>query len=137
MYAGPTFGEDGLMQDTSTASRTSTHQPLRRSHGPVGGVLSGIGNKVGVDANLLRIATVLAAIISGPLVLVAYLAAWMLIPVDERLPANQRPTSAPRALIYVVGAIIAIQFVFGVLTSLPIGWMLLAGVAIYWFFIKD
>lgn len=129
------------MQDTytssSSTSTSSTRRPLRRSNGPVGGVLSGLGNKIGVDANLLRVATVLGALVSGPLVLIAYLAAWMFVPVDETLPASQRPSSAPRTLLYIVGAIIAIQFAFGVVTNLPIGWMIIAGIGVYWFFVKD
>ena len=125
------------MPDTYTSSTSSTHQSLRRSNGPVGGVLAGLGNKIGVDANLLRVATVLGALVLGPLVLVAYLAAWMFVPVDETLPASQRPSSAPRTLLYIVGAIVAIQFAFGVVTNLPIGWMILTGIGVYWFFIRD
>ena len=79
----------------------------------------------------------LGALVAGPLVLIGYLAAWVLVPVDQTLPAGQRPSSAPRALMYLVAAIVAIQIAFGLVTNLPIGWMLLTGIAVYWFFVKD
>lgn len=122
---------------STSYSDPSTRQPLRRSRGPVGGVLSGLGHTFGIDANILRVATATAAFLLGPFVVLAYLVAWMLVPVDERLTESERPASVPKVLIGVVAAIIAIQIVFGVITSIPLGWAIVGGIALYWFFIKD
>lgn len=122
------------MQDTLNSNATTS---LRRRSGPVGGVLSGIGHSVGVDATVLRVGTAIAGLVLGPVIVLAYLGAWMLIPVDESLPSSQRPSSVPRVLLGVVAAIIAIQVVFGLITSLPFTWLVLGGIAAYWLFIKD
>lgn len=120
-----------------TYSDPATHQPFRRSKGPVGGVLAGLGRTLGVNANLLRLGIAAAAFVFGPFVLLTYLIAWTLVPVDDSLLISERPASAPKVLIGIVAAIIAIQFVFNLVTSLPFGWMVVGGAALYWFFIKD
>lgn len=59
--------------------------PLTRDtrHGWVAGVLAGIGDRIGVDPLLLRIAFVVAAIATGGLLLLAYLIAWAALPAAE------------------------------------------------------
>lgn len=135
MYTGPPIHDDRCMQDTY--SDPTTHHTFRRSNGPVGGVLAGLGHKLGIDATLLRVGTAVAAFLLGPFVVLTYLAAWWLVPVDESLPTSQHPGSVPKMLVGIVAAIIAVQIAFGLITSLPLGWMIVAGVAVYWFFIKD
>src|SRR5204862_6005876 len=50
------------------------------SHGLVGGVLAGLGARLGVDPVILRIAFVVVAIATGGLALLAYLVAWAALP---------------------------------------------------------
>ena len=100
-------------------------------------MLAGLSRSLGVDANLLRVVTVVAALFAGPAVLLAYLVGWLVMPVDEALPSHERPSSAPGALLVIVGAIIAIQITFGLITNLPFTWIVIAGIAGYWFFIRD
>jgi signal transduction histidine kinase len=59
--------------------------PLTRDtrHGWVAGVLAGIGDRIGLDPLLLRIAFVIAAIATGGLLLLAYLVAWAALPAAE------------------------------------------------------
>ena len=59
--------------------------PLTRDtrHGWVAGVLAGIGDRIGVDPLVLRIAFVIAAIATGGLLLLAYLVAWAALPAAE------------------------------------------------------
>src|SRR6478736_8717111 len=52
-------------------------------NGWVAGVLAGLGDRVGVDPLVLRIAFVIAAIATGGLLLLAYLVAWAALPAAE------------------------------------------------------
>ena len=56
--------------------------PLRRDtqRGLVAGVLAGLGDRLGVDPVILRVAFVIAAVASGGLALLAYVVAWAAIP---------------------------------------------------------
>ena len=59
--------------------------PLRRDtrRAIVGGVIAGIGARTDIDLVVLRIAFVILAILSGGLVLLAYLVAWAALPAAE------------------------------------------------------
>src|SRR3954454_9886661 len=52
-------------------------------NGWVAGVLAGLGDRIGVDPLVLRIAFVIAAIATGGLLLLAYLIAWAALPAAE------------------------------------------------------
>lgn len=60
-------------------------RPLRRDsqRGLVGGVLAGLGARMGIDPVVLRVAFAIAAVASGGLALLAYLVAWAAIPATE------------------------------------------------------
>ncbi len=64
---------------------TSTNPPKEfvrsDSQKMVAGVCGGIGEYFGIDANLVRVLTVLGTVVSGGTVALIYLAAWMLMPV--------------------------------------------------------
>ena len=47
------------------------------------GVLAGLGRRIGVDPILLRIGFVIGAIMSGGLLLLAYVVAWAALPADD------------------------------------------------------
>jgi phage shock protein PspC (stress-responsive transcriptional regulator) len=73
---------------------------LRRSRRDrvLGGVCAGIAHRIGVDPVIVRIAVVLLLLISGGMVVAAYLVAWVLIPqaADEPREAGEaRPTEPP------------------------------------------
>ncbi|ORI24074.1 PspC domain-containing protein [Rhodococcus sp. 1168] len=63
---------------------TSTNPPKEfvrsDSQKMIAGVCGGIGEYFGVDANLVRVLTVLGTVVSGGTVALIYLAAWMLMP---------------------------------------------------------
>jgi phage shock protein C len=71
----------------------STPNPLRRrAHGRVlGGVCGAIADQTGLDVGLVRVLTVLVALMSG-VGIALYLAAWVLIPVQgqQLSPAERR-----------------------------------------------
>lgn len=64
--------------------------PLRRSTGDaiLGGVAAGVARTLGLEAALVRIAMVVLALPLDGLGVVAYLAAWALIPADEEPTAD-------------------------------------------------
>jgi signal transduction histidine kinase len=69
--------------------------PLRREprHGIVGGVLAGLGTRIRIDPVILRIGFVIGAVLTGGLVLLAYVVAWAAIPAagePSRLAARFR-----------------------------------------------
>ncbi|WP_186627736.1 PspC domain-containing protein [Rhodococcus sp. BP22] len=63
---------------------TSTNPPKEfvrsNSQKMIAGVCGGIGEYFGVDANLVRVLTVLGTVVSGGTVALIYFAAWMLMP---------------------------------------------------------
>lgn len=52
----------------------------RRDDRMVAGVCSGLADHLGVDPTVVRLLAVLAVVFSGGTALVAYLAAWILMP---------------------------------------------------------
>lgn len=57
----------------------------------IGGVCGGLGDLLGIDANLVRILWVAATIITGGGGILAYLALWMLLPVGTVAGGQVRP----------------------------------------------
>lgn len=128
------------MDDTTFGSpftQSDTRPPLRRVSGPIGGVTAGIARTFGVPVMGVRLVWAGLAFFAGPIAVIAYLLAWMMIPVDESLPISDQPASVPRPLLYIVGAIVAIQVVSGVIGSMPMGWIAVAAVAAWWFFFRN
>ena len=74
-----------------------------RSGAVLGGVCAGVARSAGLDPLLLRIAVVAVTVLTGGAGLLAYLAAWVLIPREDAPPAAAqlsagaapRSTSAP------------------------------------------
>jgi phage shock protein C len=63
----------------------------------IAGVCSGIAKYLDVDVTLVRILVITATIVTGGLVMLAYIAAWIIMPVDHglpvRVPSEARATS--------------------------------------------
>jgi signal transduction histidine kinase len=78
-------------------SAVPDHPPLHRDtqRGMVGGVLAGLGARIGIDATVLRVAFVIAAVATGGLALLGYVVAWAAIPPAGRGAA---PLHWPRPL---------------------------------------
>ena len=57
----------------------------------IGGVCGGIGELIGMDANLVRLLWVVATIVTGGGGVLAYLALWMLLPVGTAAEGEVRP----------------------------------------------
>lgn len=83
--------------DDTTPTR-DVRPALRRSDERVlGGVCAGLAERLGVDPLFVRLATVLAGLVSGGLTVVAYLVAWVLIPPRNAVTsAPAAPARAPR-----------------------------------------
>jgi phage shock protein PspC (stress-responsive transcriptional regulator) len=84
--------------DTHERPPTPPPAPLRRgSERLLGGVCTGIAARLGVDPVLVRIGAVVLGLVVGPLALLAYLAAWVMIPAPEtEVPTTPlQPASTP------------------------------------------
>ena len=66
-----------------------------RSGAVLGGVCAGIARSAGLDPLLLRIALVAVTVLTGGAGLVAYLAAWVLIPREAEAPGYRADEGAP------------------------------------------
>jgi len=65
------------------APRTPPTLTRDRERGELGGVLAGVARRFGWDLTLIRVLFVVAVLFSGGLALVAYVLAWIAMPVDE------------------------------------------------------
>jgi len=106
----------------------------------LGGVAGGIGRYFGIDPTLVRIAFVALALFGGT-GLVVYAAALLLVPNDDEAVAGG--VSSPRDRNTAIGLVIAFilvciaigggfGFAFGG-ALVPIGFLFLAGLAVWWF----
>ena len=68
-----------------------------RTGAVLGGVCAGVARSAGLDPLLLRIAVVAVTLLTGGAGLLAYLAAWVLIPREEPSAADVQALSARRA----------------------------------------
>ncbi len=73
-----------------------THPVLSRpvEEKKIGGVCAGFARYFDVDPTLMRILWLAGFVISGGLLLLVYLAAWILMPKDETRTGNQVPVRA-------------------------------------------
>lgn len=126
------------MNDTTFSSAhphgtsSSDRPPLRRTTGPIGGVASGLAHTFNVPVMGVRAALLAGALFAGGAVVLGYIVAWLLVPVDDTLLESEKPASAPGMLLAVVAAVITIQILFGLLTSLPIGLIAIGAIATWW-----
>jgi phage shock protein PspC (stress-responsive transcriptional regulator)/anti-sigma regulatory factor (Ser/Thr protein kinase) len=69
----------------ATGSPSAAGPSLRRDphRGLVAGVLAGLGARTGIDPVILRVAFVIGAILSGGLLLLAYVVAWVVLPAGD------------------------------------------------------
>lgn len=58
----------------------------------LGGVCAGVARSAGLDPLLLRVVVVAVAVLTGGAGLLAYLAAWVLIPAEAAAPDRPAPT---------------------------------------------
>lgn len=93
--------------------------PLRRSTSDkmLGGVCGGIARRYNFDPAILRVAVVVA-VFAGGLGLLAYAAAWLLIPNDFDRTTSTLTRSLPRLIFGVLLGVGAVSAVFGWLSSL-------------------
>ncbi|MBC9226196.1 PspC domain-containing protein [Aeromicrobium sp. 636] len=66
----------------------------------IGGVCGGLAQYTGVDANLIRLITVVLVVVGVGTTLLVYLAAWLLMPSDvtnQPYPPPPAPTDGPTA----------------------------------------
>jgi phage shock protein PspC (stress-responsive transcriptional regulator) len=83
---------------TATGSPVAARTPLRRDpqNGMVGGVLAGLGARIAVDPVILRVSFVIGAVITGGLLILAYVVAWAALPVEGEEPTTLRSGRIPR-----------------------------------------
>jgi phage shock protein PspC (stress-responsive transcriptional regulator) len=103
----------------------------------IGGVSGGIGRYFGVDPTLVRIGFVALALLGGT-GLIVYAAALLLVPLDEEgAAAPSSPRDRVLAISLAIGLIIAglifgsFGFFFGG-ALVPLGFLVLVGVAVWW-----
>lgn len=78
-------------EDTTTTGGPAAVRRLARGNGTFGGVVAGIGEHFDLDPTAIRIGLVAVTLLGGfPVVPVAYLAAWPIIP-QQSLPAPPPP----------------------------------------------
>ncbi len=81
---------------TTPPASTFNQAPVRRlyrTEGPISGVSGGLADYFGVDPSAVRLAMVIGAMFTFPVIPLAYVAAWMIIP--EANPAPTQPIMAP------------------------------------------
>ena len=61
----------------------------------IAGVCAGLARYFDVDVTLVRLAVATGIVLSGGLGLLAYIVAWIIMPVDRGAPLSHSPASAP------------------------------------------
>jgi phage shock protein C len=61
----------------------------------IGGVCGGIAKYVGVDSNLIRIIVAVATLLGAGTLIIAYILAWFLIPLEDAAPSVFNGESPP------------------------------------------
>jgi phage shock protein PspC (stress-responsive transcriptional regulator) len=103
----------------------------------VGGVCGGIGRYFGIDPTLVRIGFVALALLGGT-GLIVYAAALLLVPLDKAdAPAATMPPDRTMAIGLIVAFVLVcvvggFGFGFGGGALVPIGFLALAGLAVWW-----
>ncbi|TAJ17476.1 MAG: PspC domain-containing protein, partial [Dehalococcoidia bacterium] len=69
-----------------SANPTPNRLTRDKSNGMVGGVCSGIAAKYGFDVGLVRLVTVLVAVLTSGVGVIAYVAAWLILPAADAAP---------------------------------------------------
>jgi phage shock protein PspC (stress-responsive transcriptional regulator) len=104
----------------------------------IGGVGGGLGRYFGVDPMLVRIALVVLAMLGGT-GLVVYAAALVLVPNDGEVPATPRSTRDRYLVAGIAIVVVVVGYSIGLFGGLgfggaivPVGFLAVAGLAIYW-----
>ena len=74
-----------------------TSRTLTRTDGPLSGVSAGLADYFNIDVMLVRIALLAGTIVTFPVVPVAYIAAWLIIPKAVQPPPPVAPIPGPNA----------------------------------------
>jgi phage shock protein PspC (stress-responsive transcriptional regulator) len=134
-----------MTETTATADHPSTPLFVRPREGRMlAGVCAGIAERWNLDVTLVRIVTVALVLLSG-VGLAAYVAAWLLTPsVDGPAPLAADSAWAkkisrrgeglarrmPRAIVFVIGAIVLLSLVHSWWLTVPVGLVLLVSAAL-------
>lgn len=135
-------GDDVYMQDTTYSSSpyttsTAPNAPLRRLAGPVGGVAAGLAHRFELNPTLVRIGIATATVMTGPVALVAYLVAWMVMPIDPSVPVSDRPSKVPPMLIGAVALLLGLGLVIDIVTAIPTSVIVVGAIAAWYFWNKN
>jgi phage shock protein PspC (stress-responsive transcriptional regulator) len=79
---------------TNTPHPPASYQPLRRSQTDkmIAGICGGFARYLGIDPVAARVIYVLGTILTGGALIVAYLAIWVLMPLEDAWPT---PPNSP------------------------------------------
>src|SRR5262249_18201916 len=94
--ATPIWRDDGGMEEQAGWPRRYRRRGLLRWRGPrgsgplrrmpsdrlAGGVAAGLSSRLGFDVNMVRLGLVVATVVTGGMVAVGYVLAWLLVPAD-------------------------------------------------------
>ena len=89
----PPASPNADQQYASSASEPRRRLVRRSDDRMIGGVCAGLADHLGLDVTLVRVLTVLLAVVGFGSVIVAYLVAWVLIPNDSDVTVPATPAS--------------------------------------------
>jgi len=89
--SNPTNPSNGVNGGTIMESGTKRMLYRHPSDRFVGGVCGGLGELIGMDANLVRLLWIIATLLTGGGGILAYIALWMLLPVGTAAVGQMRP----------------------------------------------
>ncbi len=126
------------MQNSSFATQPASSR-FHRLGGPIGGVASGLGRTIGVDTGIVRFGLAAAVVFFGPTVVALYVALWLIMPIDESVPIEQRPDAPPISLLIILALIFGLGFLFDMVLGvaslftsvIPVTWILFGAVALF------
>ncbi len=100
--------------------------PLRRRREDrlAGGVAAGLAARTGIDATVIRIAFVLATLVTGGFMLAVYVLAWLLLPLegaDANIASQARTDGRGITLAAGFGSLLAVVLLIA--TTFGIGWL--------------
>src|SRR5215472_8897142 len=107
------MGDPAFPRDDGTVNRIGLRSRRPRDSGPLrrrredrlaGGVAAGLARRTGFDVTAVRLAFVVATVLSVGVMVAVYVAAWLLIPLDgETGPIAARAVTDRRGLAVAVG----------------------------------
>lgn len=138
MVGGSADRQSGDMTYTTTSAHTHTSRPpLQRVGGPIAGVAGGLARHFGIDETAMRLLLAVGLLVTGPVVLTAYLVAWVLLPVDPTVPESERTGRFGPILLGFIALFFGFGVLMDILSAVSGAWLVLGAAAIWWLWHKN